>query len=288
MDCTAVRELLNNYGTGRIDAAPRAEVEAHLAGCEPCRRALAVESALSTALARKLPRYPASEALKDRLRLRLGQNVPVDDPAPPLPPSPTPPAPAAPSQPESLSRRASWRRGWTAPFASACAAAALVVVVTRATDPRLTRATADLTNEAVNDHLRVVASTRPIEIESGGIHQVKPWFSGRLDFAPRVTFSGDADFSFLGGSVGYVRERKAAIFHFRRHLHAITLLVFPTDGLPWPDRDFVRLGKLSVWEEASRGFSVLLWRDDGLGYALVSDVNRRDLETLATRINGTE
>jgi hypothetical protein len=30
---------------------------------------------------------------------------------------------------------------------------------------------------------------------------------------------------------------------------------------------------------------VLLWRDGGLGYALVSDVNPRDLETLAAKIN---
>jgi anti-sigma factor RsiW len=45
------------------------------------------------------------------------------------------------------------------------------------------------------------------------------------------------------------------------------------------------VGALSVSEQDSRGFSVLLWQDAGLGYALVSDVNRRDLETLAARIN---
>jgi anti-sigma factor RsiW len=34
----------------------------------------------------------------------------------------------------------------------------------------------------------------------------------------------------------------------------------------------------------SRGFNVLLWRDGELGYCLVSDVNRSDLDTLAARI----
>ena len=29
--------------------------------------------------------------------------------------------------------------------------------------------------EAINDHLRVLYSEHPVEIESGGIHQVKPW-----------------------------------------------------------------------------------------------------------------
>ena len=46
-----------------------------------------------------------------------------------------------------------------------------------------------------------------------------------------------------------------------------------------------RVGRLTVAAETLRGFSVLLWRDRGLGYALISDVNRSDLEALAGRIN---
>ena len=80
MDCTGVRALLNDYGAGRIDPARQAAVAAHLAGCEACRRALAVESALTAALGRQLPRYPASEALRDRLRHSLGRDVAVEAP----------------------------------------------------------------------------------------------------------------------------------------------------------------------------------------------------------------
>jgi len=64
------------------------------------------------------------------------------------------------------------------------------------------------------------------------------------------------------------------------------LLVFMPDDLAWPSRPATRVGRLDVDEEVARGFSVLLWRDQGLGYALVSDVNLRDLEQLATQING--
>ena len=186
------------------------------------------------------------------------------------------------------------RRPWAtslfvAPFVSACAAAALVVIVMRATTPPAhsdgAGGAAALVNEAVNAHLRVVGSTRPVEIESGGIHQVKPWFTGRVDFAPRVTFSGDDELPLAGGSVGYFVDRKAAVFLFKRRLHSITLLVFPPDGLPWPAGAQTRLGRLSVFETTARGFSVLLWRDGGMGYALVSDANRKDLETLAAKLN---
>jgi len=220
-----------------------------------------IDAALDAALTR-LPRHAAPAALERRIRQQFNET-----------------------------RAAQPARSWLAPLVSAFAAAALVVLVVRfvppARDARVTgAASAEMVTEAVNDHIRVVSSSRPVEIESGGIHQVKPWFTGRLDFAPRVAFSGDDEFPLVGGSVGYFRDRKAAVFVFKRRLHVITLLVFPAAGLPWPAASGqVPLGRLSASEHDARGFSVLLWQDAGLGYALVSDVNRQDLETLAARIN---
>ena len=269
MDCRAVREQLGANAVSRLETVERAEVAEHLAGCADCRQAAAVEAELNATLDR-LPRHPAPEALKRQLEALIA-SAPTAEVATRRAESPTRPA-----------------RRWTfaAPFVSACAAAALVLVVVRAGAPRPPRGgSADLVDEAVNDHLRVVSSSHPVEIESGGIHQVKPWFTGRLDFAPRVTFSGDGDFPLAGGSVGYLRDRKAAVFVFKRRLHTVTLLVFPPDGLVWPSEQLTRLGRLSIAEEASRGFSVLLWRDGGLGYALISDVSKADLEQLASRIN---
>jgi hypothetical protein len=48
--------------------------------------------------------------------------------------------------------------------------------------------------EALNDHLRIPYESHPLEVESGGVHQVKPWFEGRVDFAPAVGLGGDDDF----------------------------------------------------------------------------------------------
>ena len=138
--------------------------------------------------------------------------------------------------------------------------------------------------EAVNDHLRVLASQHPLDIESSDVHQVKPWFEGRLDFAPRVAFEGDAEFPLKGGAVGYFRDRKAAVFMYTRRLHPITLLVFRADGLTWPTRAPAPGGSTEVHRTADRGFNVIMWRTPELGYALISDVDARDLNALATRI----
>jgi anti-sigma factor RsiW len=61
-------------------------------------------------------------------------------------------------------------------------------------------------------------------------------------------------------------------------LHPISLFVFRADGLAWPGPD----GSALTTEE--RGFNVVLWRRGGLGYALVSDVGRPTLATLAAKL----
>jgi anti-sigma factor RsiW len=138
--------------------------------------------------------------------------------------------------------------------------------------------------EAVNDHLRVLYSDRPLEVESGGIHRVKPWFEGRLDFAPVVEFAGDDDYPLQGGSVSYYIDRKAATFVFKRRLHAITLFVFRAEGLRWPAGGTRPIGAARGTVATSRGFHVALWQKGDLGYALVSDVNEADLLALGARI----
>jgi anti-sigma factor RsiW len=280
--CEDMRPLLPDHAAGRLAEGARGAVAAHLERCEACRQALAVETALGDALQR-LPRHRAPATLRRRVESLL---------AAASPPAPAPPSEAAAARaPAAAARPRARLRAWAAPLAAACASAAAVFLVMR--PPAAPRLAPDapagaLVSEAVNDHLRVVQSAHPAEIESGGIHQVKPWFTGKLDFAPRVAFAGDDEFPLTGGSLGYFRDRKAAVFLFKRRLHAITLLVFPPEGLPWPSAPARRLGGLDVVEETSRGFSVLLWREQGLGYALVSDVNAADLERLAAKINAPE
>jgi anti-sigma factor RsiW len=192
-----------------------------------------------------LPQYPASAALKRRLRARLPPERP--------------------------------RRRWPALAATlAAVAAAAVVFITLPRDNPLVA-------EAVADHLRTVYRERPVDVEGGGPHQVKPWFTGRLDFALPSLFGGNDEFVLAGGSVGYYLDRKAAVVVYKRALHTISLFVFRADGLHFPraDRD---LGRVVAHVQRQRGFAVVLWRDGELGYALVSDVQPDDLARLAALI----
>ncbi len=167
------------------------------------------------------------------------------------------------------------------PLAAAVAGAALTLLV--GLGVREHAASQALFNEAVSDHLRLLYAERPIEIESGGVHQVKPWFAGRVDFAPVLHFGGDDEFPLQGGAVALFLDRKAAAFQFKRRLHPITLFVFRAEGLAFP-RASTPIGGAVGAAHVERGFNVLLWRSGDLGYALVSDLDSRELSTLAAKI----
>jgi anti-sigma factor (TIGR02949 family) len=264
MECIRVRDQLLAYQRGQLPQEVRDRITAHLEGCPGCRQTALLESELSTLLEQRLPRHPAPPELRRYLEEGVRKT------------------PAA---------RPRGGRGplrIAVPISSAVAAAAMVLLAVRITQPTFLRSpsldSAAMVDEGVNDHLRVVTSAHPLDIESGGIHQVKPWFTGRLDFAPRVSFAGDDEFQLAGGSTGYFRDRKAATFVFKRRLHTVSLFVFRAEGLPWPTRDVARLGALKATTHLSRGFSVLLWRQGELGYCLVSDIDLSELELLAQKI----
>ena len=261
MTCDDARASLLDYQRERLPAPARVEVHAHLDTCPECARAAAIEHALTTALEERLPQHPASLALKRRLAAGW-------------------PAPVA--------ARARWSAWRPAPAFGLALAAVLLVLTPLLYYERLTSRTtseqAILVSEAVNDHLRVLSSQHPLDVESGGIHQVKPWFEGRLDFAPVLAFEGDAEFPLRGGSVGYFRDRKAAVLVYTRRLHLVSLIVFRAENLAWPAGDLIRLGSVQAHVTAERGFNVIAWRRGDLGYALVSDVDARELRQLAARM----
>ena len=163
-----------------------------------------------------------------------------------------------------LGRSRSWRLPAVTGLAGAIAAAALVLLVMRPVQPRL-----DIAYEAVGDHQRVLA-TRGLGVEASDMHQVKPWFAGKLEFTPTLTFLGDEEFPLRGGDVAVFLGHKAAEVVYTRRLHVISLFVFE--------------GGTPAGESTVRGFHVVTWTRDGFGYALVSDVGWDDLRALRERL----
>lgn len=261
MTCDDVRLQLLDYQRGRLSTQLQKDVSTHLDTCSMCDHEVAAEVLLTEVLEHRLPQHAAPLALKRRLATRW--------------------PPASRQQP---SRWALWGRGLVPALATAAVLLISVPIYHQRTGQSPSGGPPSMVAEAVTDHLRLLASQHPLDVESGDMHQVKPWYEGRLDFAPLVTFLGDADFPLAGGAVGYFLDRKAAVFVFHRRLHAISLIVFPARGLSWPTNGLASIGPVSAYRTADRGFHVILWRKGEQGCALVSDVDPADLTRLALRL----
>jgi anti-sigma factor RsiW len=262
MDCEDVRLHLHDDQRAQLGPELHRELRAHLERCPACAHEEAAEHVLTEVLERRLPQHPASLALKRRLMAQW---------------------------PTTRGTTRPWWSGWRRALVPALAAALVLAVglpLYRELTPGARGDATAMVAEAVNDHVRLLQRDGPLEVESGGIHQVKPWFAGRLDFAPVVSFEGDAEFPLQGGAVGYFVDRKAAVFVYRRRLHPVSLFVFRADGLPWPARGLTPIGGAAAYTSVSRGFNVILWRAGDLGYALVSDVDARELGRLAAKLAG--
>jgi anti-sigma factor RsiW len=182
MTCDEARELLLDAQREHLPADRRGALESHLASCEACAHEAAAESLLSEALEGRLPQHAAPLGLKRRLAAAW------------------PGGPAAAPAPR-------WWASWRRALVPALAVSVLLLVAVPLYYQRAGGPGAPMVTEAVNDHLRLLSSQHPLDIESGGMHQVKPWFEGRLDFAPVVRFLGDDDFPLRGGAVGYYLDR---------------------------------------------------------------------------------
>jgi len=262
MNCDDVRPELLHYQRGQLSTLQQNDIRVHLQGCTACAHEVAADALLTETLGRRLPQHAAPLGLKRRLAAQWLRSSPP---------------------------RPSWWARWRLSVVPALATAAVLLIAVPIYYGQFGRFQSDrpasMVTEAVTDHLRLLSSRHPLDIESGNMHQVKPWYEGRLDFAPVVRFLGDEEFPLAGGAIGYFLDRKAAVFVFHRRLHAISLIVFPARGLSWSTRGLTPVGAIRADVSDDRGFHVILWREGEQGYALISDVDLPELTQLALKLS---
>ena len=121
--------------------------------------------------------------------------------------------------------------------------------------------------EVVADHLRAVMAPQPFDVASSDQHTVKPWFTGRLPFAPQVFDLAQAGFPLVGGRVDVLAGQPAASLVFRHGKHLVSLTSQPANAASSGRRG-----------QGDRGFLVREWEAGGMHYWAVSDIAPDELD----------
>ena len=168
-----------------------------------------------------------------------------------------------------LSMRAPWWHaiGWRSGAAGAAFGVALTVLLGTVIVPQLETQLIrpSLEDELVGDHVRSMGMGPLIEVASSDRHTVKPWFQGKLDYAPPVPDLSAAGFPLLGVRVERVGGKAVAALAYSRDRHIINVFVWPA-------------GRSEAPQVAVRkGFNLQHWSDSAMQVWVVSDIETSEV-----------
>ena len=233
--------MLHGLLDGELDATNALAVEAHVRTCPGCAAELERLQALGRLVRAPGVAYATPPGLAHRVEAALGGKA-----------------------------RPARSRLWTvAPWGVSGAMAALaagfaLVMIQPGGHERV------IESEVIAGHIRSLQANHLVDVETSDRHTVKPWFNGKVDFAPPVIDLASAGYPLGGGRLDYLHGRTVAAVVYRRRGHAINLFVWRAGA-----------GERPSGEAAREGYDVVYWTKAGLEFWAVSDIDPKDLEAFA-------
>ena len=162
-----------------------------------------------------------------------------------------------PNKPSSV--RAAWWQAlnWRSAAAGAVFGMALTVVLSTVIVPQFESqwATLSIEDELVGNHVHSLGMGPLIAVASSDRHTVKPWFQGKIDYAPPVPDLSAEGFPLLGGRVERVGGTAVAALAYARNRHILNVYVWPADHAQTPltavrkgfNLQHLSVGAMQVW-----------------------------------------
>jgi anti-sigma factor RsiW len=232
---------MHGFIDGELDLMSSIEIEEHLEDCPSCSRSHQNQQALRSAL--------RDDALYFKAPVGLQKQV----------------------------RRAVRARGEGAGFvrpssrwlAAAASLAIVAIFVAREGFLQTRRFAGDLVaREIVSNHVRSLMANHLTDVTSADSHSVKPWFQGKLDFAPPVRDLAANGFPLAGGRLDYVHGRAVAVLVYRARAHYINVYIWPSGNDSGSSDEMI----------VRQGYNAIHWNRAGMSHWAVSDLNAGELQ----------
>ena len=258
MICSGIKQRLDAWLDGELDPATSAEIEAHIAACPDCLAIRDERNHVRETVRLGAPRYAASAALKQAV-MQSSRH-----------------AAATTHINTAKSRLKSGGPSWwqTLGLVAVTAACSALVTLTVLRSGNGDGGTELRHEQIVARHVIALARTSPVDVASSDQHVVKPWFQGKIDFAPAVRNLDAEGFVLRGARLDNLDGQQAVAVVYQIRQHPISLYVWRSKN----DRD------VPSHLDTARGFGVVTWQGGGLAYAAISDVEPQELERFAQNI----
>lgn len=243
--CPDKLPLIHALADGELDAANSLGLEAHVKSCAGCAAELEHICAVREHLKHGLLRYEAPPELRTGVEAMVSEATALVEASPPA---------AAAHQPRS--------GRWFAGGAITALAASLTMFLAL---PQLTAS--GIEDQLIASHVRSLLATHLTDVATSDKHVIRPWFNGKIDFAPPVVDLTEQGFALAGGRLDYVDGRVVAALVYHRRLHSINLFIRPAE----------RFGSNASFTNTRSGYSLERWTGGGLEYWAVSDIPAAEL-----------
>ena len=127
----------------------------------------------------------------------------------------------------------------------------------------------DVANQVVSAHIRALMAPQSFDVASSDRHTVKPWFAGKLAFAPKVVDLSTQGFPLVGARIDVIGLEPVASLVYSKGKHQISVMEMPNPrGLT-----------TQLTQHAEQGYQALSWSDGKITYWVVSDAAVEELKT---------
>ena len=252
MKCQESQELLHPYLDGELDAAQRGSVDEHLKSCQDCRQALDGLQALSRALQDPALRYPASDTLRQRLKVQLAKA-------------------------EARERRPAWP-AWGGAIAAGVLAVALFwnYLPHGNTAPGAEDVDDAMVDSAVDQQQDALKDQHLTDIASADAKAVQAWFSGKLAYTPPVPDLSSQGYTLVGGRLDSVKGEPAAALTYQHGDDQVTVFVCPALH-----------GDKGLDTDSDDGYQVVYWTKGPFSFWIVSKQDLDHLTAVGTALQQT-